>query len=122
MIEASVHEEDIKVLGLTDTIGKAFNCWYQSVFDAVNFIKKTDAINLQLNDSVLRQQWDGLLTSLEIADLHHVNNLWIRLCHSISLYNVGSHLVKQDLIPLLLDLYMCKQLDKDTFIQICLKL
>ena len=71
---------------------------------------------------MLRQQWDGLLTSLEIADLHHVNNLWIRLCHSISLYNVGCHLVKQDLIPLLLDLYMCKQLDKDTFIQICLKL
>ena len=103
-------------------IYEALDRWSQSILDAESLRDKTENIRLKLENSIHRQQVDGLLSHFDATELRYVSDLWIRLLHAITSFDIGCTSTKKDIITLMLELYTLNQLDKNVFIETCLKL
>ena len=113
--EKNLKEESID--GAWNDIYEALDRWSQSILDAESLRDKTEDIRLRIENSIYRQQIDGLLSHFDATVLRHVTDLWIRLLHTITSFAIGCASTKKDIITLMLN-----QLDKNVFIETCLKL
>ena len=108
--------------GLCNRVNNAFHEWYQSVLDIESFEQKTKCITDALNKSLYRQQLDGLLSSIECAEIRYINSLWHQLMHHIPLYHIGFSGRKREIISLLIELYTHKHITEDMLIESCIDL
>ena len=108
--------------GAWNDIYEALDRWSQSILDAESLRDKTEDIRLKIENSIYRQQIDGLLSHFDATELRYVTDLWIRLLHTITSFDIGCASTKKDIITLMLELYTLNQLDKNVFIETCLKL
>ena len=108
--------------GLCNRLNNAFQEWYQSVLDIESFGQKTKCITDALNKSLYRQQLDGLLSSMDCAEVRYINGLWHQLMHHMSLYHIGFSCSKGEIISLLIELYTHKHITEDMLIESCIDL
>ena len=76
----------------------------------------------QIEKSIRRQQLDEFLSSHGITELRYITDVWIKLLNAVSSYSIGCVFVKREIITLLLELYMLKQINSCLFIETCVKL
>jgi len=82
-------------------------------------IKSAD-FRQQIEESLIRQQKDGLLSYYDLDELRYIADLWKNLLDATSCDAVGCA-VKKD-ITSLLDLHSLKQITSSVFVNACLKL
>ena len=100
----------------------ALDRWSRSILDSESLHDKTEDIRLKIENSICRQQIDGLLSHFDATELRYVTDFWIRLSHAIASVDIGCASVKRNVLTLMLELYTLNQLDKELFIETCLKL
>ena len=103
-------------------IRNAFNAWSHDIIDAEDRFKRTLNFRTSIEESIYRQQLDGFLTYQDIAELQYITDVWVKLLNALNCYGVGCEFVKRDIFTFLLELYTLRQINKDLFIETCLKL
>ena len=109
-------------VGAWSDIYEALDRWSQSILDAESSRDKTENIRLKIENVIHRQQIDGLLSHFDATELRYVTDLWIRLLHAITSFDIGCTSTKRGIITLMLELYTLNQLHQNVFIETCLKL
>jgi hypothetical protein len=105
-----------------DDITASLDNWIERILDAEARHSKTVNFYQRVEESLTRQQQDGLLSVNELAELRYIANLWWHLLHTSSYYTAGCNFLKKDIIELLLDLYSVRQITRGVFLDSCLKL
>ena len=105
-----------------DDITASLDNWIERILDAEARHSKTVNFYQRVEESLTRQQQDGLLSVNELAELRYIANLWRHLLHTSSYYTAGCNFLKKDIIELLLDLYSVRQITRGVFLDSCLKL
>ena len=100
----------------------ALDNWTHRILDAEARHSKTVNFYQRIEESLTRQQQDGLLSVNELAELRYIANLWQHLLDATASYSVGCNFLKGAIIGLLLDLYSVRQITRGVFLDSCLKL
>ena len=116
------NEEEEKDTDVWSDIADALNNWSQRILDTESLHNILENFRQTIEDSLYKQQLDGLLSFHDIAELRYITDVWIKLLNAISCYGVCCEFVKREIITLLLELYSLKQLTSRLFIETCLKL
>ena len=104
-------------------IEEALNNWTQRILTVESiYNNKTASFRQIIEQSLQRQQLDGFLNHQDISELRYITNLWINLLQSISCYTIGCASVKKDIITYSLELHVLGQINRNLFIETCLKL
>ena len=104
-------------------IEEALNNWTQRILAVESvYNNKVASFRQIIEQSLQRQQLDGFLNHQDISELRYITDLWINLLQSISCYTIGCASVKKDIITYLLELHVLGQINKNLFIETCLKL
>ena len=102
-------------------IASALENWTQRILDVESRHSKSADFRQRIEESLIRQQKDGLLSYYDLDELRYVADLWKNLLDATSCYAVGCA-VKKDIITSLLDLHSLKQITSSVFVNACLKL
>ena len=105
-----------------DLVSEALDGWTKRILDVERCYGKTQNFKKTIDESIHRQQLDGLIAASEINDIRYVADLWASLYESLFSLSIGCHSVKATIISTLLDLFTCKQLAKEQFVKCCLHL
>ena len=103
-------------------IRDAFNAWSHDILDAEDRFKRTVNFRTSIEESIYRQQLDGFLTYQDIGELKYITDVWVKLLNALNCYGVGCDFVKRDIFTFLLELYTLRQINRDLFIETCLRL
>ena len=117
-----VNREELKCSTVFDSIANGLETWSQSILDAESEHERVEEFRVKIDNSLQRQQFDGLLSPFDVEELRYIANLWIRLLHTISSYNIGCKYLKKDIISFMLELYSANHLDSKIFVDCCAEL
>ena len=103
-----------------DIIRDAFNTWCQCVLmDAESLHGQSKDFLETANAAIMKLQLDGLVPALDIDKMLYIADLWSQLITALDLQRLGRSTTIETIISLLLDLYMCKQFERDQVIACC---
>ena len=105
-------------------ISDALDNWLDRIVDieARHNNIRTSSIDVRIKQSIQRMLEDGLLNICEAGELRFVGDSWLRLLNSYSCYSIGCTTYKHDILSALLDLFSAKQITRELFISICVRL
>ena len=118
-----ISNQDPETVDVWEDIATALNNWTQRILDVESRCNNKAATFRQtIEESLRRQQLDGFLSHHDLYELRYIADLWTNLLQATSCYTVGCTFVKRDIITYLLELYSSGQINKNLFIETCLKL
>ena len=103
-----------------DIIADVFNTWCQCILlDAKSLHGQSKDFLQTANAAIMKLQLDGLAPTLDINEMLYIADLWSQLITALDLHRLGRSTPVETIISLLLDLYMCKQFERNQFITCC---
>ena len=118
-----ISNQDTETVDVWEDIATALNNWTRRILDVESRCNnKAASFRQTIEDSLRRQQLDGFLNHHDVSELRYIADLWMNLLQATSCYTIGCTFVKRDIITYLLELYSLGQINKNLFIETCLKL
>ena len=118
-----ISNQDPETVDVWEDIATALNNWSQRILDEESrYNNKATSFRQTIEESLRRQQLDGFLNHHDISELRYIADLWTNLLQATSCYTIGCTFVKRDIITYLLELHSLGLINKNLFIETCLKL
>ena len=108
--------------GVLSTICEALEKWNERICALETTYDKTNNLHGNVLRSLELQKTDGLITEHEAKELEHIADHWQKLHLSFSCKVLGCEFSSPDIINSMLELFTAKQISKEFFIEIVLKL
>ena len=96
--------------------------WTARIVNVENKIEKIRDIQKIVRESLNRQVIDGLISEQDSIELEYTCDLWVNLIKTLLSISLGALGADRDVLTYLLELYTLKQISKELFISIALKL
>ena len=118
-----ISNQDPETVDVWEDIATALNNWTQRILDVeTRCNNKAATFRQTIEESLRRQQLAGFLNHHDLSELRYIADLWMNLLQATSCYTIGCTFVKRDIITYLLELHSVGQINKNLFIETCLKL
>ena len=103
-------------------ISEALESWSNRVCNLDTVCRRALDFHQKVVDSLQRQVIDGLLGAQDVKELEYAAGLWQKLHTSYNCKVLGCEFSSEDVLTYLLELYSLKQISKEYFIKVALKL
>ena len=104
------------------TISEALESWSDRVCNLETLCKRASDFHQTVIEFLQRQVIDGLISPQDVKELEYTADLWQKLHISYNCKVLGCQFSNEDILTYLLELYTLKQISKDFFIRVALKL
>ena len=123
-LSAVTSDQDLdETVDVWQDIADALDNWSERILSTESrYTNKVTGFRKTIEESLLRQQLDGLLNYQDVSELRYITNVWTNLLQAVSCYSVGCISVKRDIITYLLELHSLGRISKSLFIETCLQL
>ena len=100
----------------------ALNAWIQKLDNVDKELQVSMDIQTKIDQSLRRMREEGFLTTHEYLEMKIIGDLWGNMFTLLAAYEIGVNKKKRELLCVLLELYVRKQISHKLYIDICMSI
>ena len=100
----------------------ALNAWIRKLDNVDKELQVSMNFQTRIDQSLNRMREEGFLTTHEYLEMKIIGDLWGKLFSLLTAYEIGINKKKRELLCVLLELYVRKQISHKLYIDICMSI
>ena len=100
----------------------ALNAWIRKLDNVDKELRVSMDIQTKIDQSLRRMREEGFLTTHEYLEMKIIGDLWGKMFSLLAAYEIGVNKKKRELLCVLLELYLRKQISHKLYIDICMSI